>query len=146
MSNVLETRWNDIGDKLVALAESVPEESYDYRPVPEVRTFAEQLRHVAFWNEYLRDTLRGDDADGAANELPAREYPTRAEILPALRESFAGVGAELANGGKKRGAIAGEKWLDLAVSYVDHAAEHYGQLVVYARLCGVVPPASLAGV
>lgn len=146
MSNVLETRWTDIGEKLVALAESVPEESYAYRPVPEVRSFAEQLRHVAFWNDYLRDTLRGEDADGAANELSPTDYPGRAEILPALRESFDGVRAELAKGSGKRGAGADDKWLDLAVSYVDHAAEHYGQLVVYARLCGVIPPASLAGV
>lgn len=146
MSNVLETRWSDIGDKLVALAESVPEESYDYRPVPEVRSFAEQLRHVAYWNDYLRDTLRGDDADGTANELPPTEYPGRAEILPALRESFAGVRAELAKEDGKRAAGTADKRLDLAVSYIDHAAEHYGQLVVYARLCGVIPPASLAGV
>ena len=146
MSNVLETRWTDIGEKLVALADSVPEESYDYRPVPEVRSFAEQLRHVAFWNDYLRDTMRGADADGAANELSPTDYPGRTEILPALRESFEGVRRELAKGNGKRGAGADEKWLDLAVSYVDHAAEHYGQLVVYARLCGVIPPASLAGV
>jgi hypothetical protein len=146
MSNVLETRWTDIGDKLVALAESVPEESYDYRPVPEVRTFAEQLRHVAFWNDYLRDTLRGDDANGEANEISADDYPTRAEIVPALRESFAGVRAELAKGNGKGGARADERKLDLAVSYIDHAGEHYGQLVVYARLCGVIPPASLASV
>ena len=146
MSRVLETRWTDVGDRLVALAESVPEESYDYRPVPEVRSFAEQLRHVAFWNDYLRDTLRGDDADGAANEISPTDYPGRKEILPALRESFYGVRAELARGNGKGGAGADEKRLDLTVSYVDHAAEHYGQLVVYARLCGVIPPASLAGV
>jgi hypothetical protein len=146
MSNVLETRWTDIGDKLAALAEAVPEESYGYRPVPEVRSFAEQLRHVAFWNDYLRDTLRGDDADGAANEISPTEYPRRSEILPALRESLEGVRAELAKGNGKRGASADERKLDLAVSYIDHVGEHYGQLVVYARLCGVTPPASLAGV
>ena len=146
MSKVLETRWTDIGDKLVALAESVPEESYEYRPVPEVRSFADQLRHVAFWNEYLRDTLRGDDADGTANEISPKAFPGRTEILPALRESFERVRAELAKGSGKRGASTDEERLDLAVSYVDHAAEHYGQLVVYARLCGVIPPASLAGV
>jgi hypothetical protein len=147
MSNVLETRWNDVGDKLVALAESVPAESYDYRPLPEVRTFAEQLRHVAFWNDYLRDTLRGDVANGDANELSANEYPTKARILPALRDSFGGVRTELARGNPDSSASARkDERLNLAVSYIDHVAEHYGQLVVYARLCGVVPPASLATV
>ncbi len=146
MSNVLETRWTDIGDKIVALAESVPEESYDYRPVPEVRTFAEQLRHVAFWNDYLRDTLRGDSPNGEANELSPVEYPGRTEILPALRESLEGVRAELVRAKGKRFADTDEKRLDLVVGYIDHVSEHYGQLVVYARLCGVIPPASLAGV
>jgi hypothetical protein len=146
MSNVLETRWSDIGGKLVSLAESVPEESYDYRPVPEIRTFAEQLRHVAFWNDYLRDTLRGDAADGAANEISPADYPGKTEILPALRESFEAVRAELAKGSGKSGSSAADGRLDQAVSYIDHVAEHYGQLVVYARLSGVIPPASLAGV
>ncbi|HEU4586940.1 MAG TPA: DinB family protein [Gemmatimonadaceae bacterium] len=146
MRNVLETRWSDIGDKLVALAESVPEESYDYRPVPEIRTFAEQLRHVAYWNDYLRDTLRGDDADGTANEISPADYPGKAEILPALRESFEGVRAEFSRGDGKSGSSATGKRLDQAVSYIDHVAEHYGQLVVYARLSGVIPPASLAEV
>lgn len=146
MSNVLETRWSDIGDKLVALAESVPEESYDYRPVPEVRSFAGQLRHVAFWNDYLRDTLRGDDADGDANEISPKEYPGKTEIIPALRESFAEVRAELAKKNGKRSAATDEQRLDSVVSYIDHVAEHYGQAVVYARLCGVVPPTSLAAV
>jgi uncharacterized damage-inducible protein DinB len=146
MSNVLEARWTDIGDKIVALAESVPEESYDYRPVPEVRTFAEQLRHVAFWNDYLRDTLRGDSPNGEANELSPAEYPGRTEILRAMRESLEGVRAELVRAKGKRLADMDEKRLDLVVGYIDHVSEHYGQLVVYARLCGVIPPASLAGV
>ena len=146
MSNVLATRWSDIGERITGLAESIPEESYDYRPVPEVRSVAEQLRHVAFWNDYLRDTLRGDDANGDANELPADDYPTRTEIIPALRASFAGVRSELTNGDGEGGGRTSAKELDLAVSYIEHVGEHYGQLVVYARLCGVIPPAPLAGV
>lgn len=144
MREVLITRWNDIGSRLVGLAESFPEESYDFRPVPEVRSFADQLRHVAFWNDYLRDSLRGADPDGAANELSADEYPTRARILPVLRESFDNVHAELssANGD----SMIGSKELDMVVGYIEHAGEHYGQLVVYSRLCGVIPPASLAEV
>lgn len=144
MRDVLITRWSDIGSRIVGLAESLPEESYDFRPVPEVRSSAEQLRHVAFWNDYLRDILRGAEADGAANELPADAYPTRTEILPALRESFDGVRAEIE--ARKWKGDAGSKELDMVVSYIEHAGEHYGQLVVHARLCGVVPPASLAGV
>jgi uncharacterized damage-inducible protein DinB len=144
MREVLITRWNDTGSRVVGLAESFPEESYGFRPTPEVRSFAEQLRHVAFWNDYLRDSLRGANPDGAANELSADEYPTRAKILRALRESFDEVHAELASASGD--AAIGSKELDMLVGYIEHAGEHYGQLVVYARLCGVTPPASLAGV
>ena len=144
MHEVLATRWSDIGSRMIGLAEAFPEESYDFRPVLEVRSFADQLRHVAFWNDYLRDTLQGAEADGATNELPADEYPTRAEILPALRESFDEVRAGITS--TNRDGALDEKELDMVVSYIEHAGEHYGQLVVYARLCGVIPPASLAGV
>lgn len=144
MREVLATRWNDIGSRIIGLAESFPEESYDFRPVPEVRSFADQLRHVAFWNDYVRDTLRGAEADGEANELPAEAYPTRTEIVPALRESFDEVRAEIMS--TKRSGAPDEGELDMLVSYTEHAGEHYGQLVVYARLCGVIPPASLAEV
>lgn len=144
MRDVLATRWSDIGKRIIGLAESFPEDGYDFRPVPEVRSFADQLRHVAFWNEYLRDTVRGEEADGEANELPAEMYRTKTEILPALRQSFDEVREELTRA--SRNVLDDSKELDQVVSYIEHAGEHYGQLVVYARLCGVIPPASLAGV
>jgi len=134
----LAARWAEVGEKVVRLAEAVPEGAYERRPAPDVRTFDEQLRHLAFWNVYARDTLRGGSPDGDANELPRSAYPTRDAVLGALRESFADVGTELA----RLDADAGAGDVDTAVSFLEHAGEHYGQLVVYARLAGVVPPAS----
>ena len=139
MRDMLAARWAEIGDKVVQLAEAVPERAYDRRPVAGVRSFAEQLRHVAFWNLYARDTLRGGSPDGEANELPPDVYATKARIVDALRDSFADVGAEIA----RRDADLGPTDLETVVSYLGHAAEHYGQLAVYARLAGVVPPASV---
>ena len=138
MRDSLMARWSEVGDKLVQLAEEFPAERYDYRPVPEVRSFAEQLRHLAFWNLYVVKTLRREEADGEANELPATTHPTRAEIVPALRESHTAVRTEY----ERAGAERSEADTDLIVSFLEHAAEHYGQLVVYFRLNGLVPPAS----
>jgi hypothetical protein len=87
MRDSLMTRWSEVGDKLVQLAEEFPAERYDFRPVPEVRSFAEQLRHLAFWNLYVAQKLRREEAHGDANELPATTHPSRAEIVPTLRES-----------------------------------------------------------
>ena len=138
MRDILVTRWSEIGDKMVKLAEAFPEDRYDAHPVPEVRSFADQLRHVAFWNRYVQKTLRREEADGQPNELPRASYPTKTKIVKILRTTFDDVAAELgAMNGK-----ANTTDVDTMVSFIEHSGEHYGQLVMYARLNGVVPPAS----
>ena len=138
--DVLATRWSEIGDKMVKLAEEFPEDRYDARPVPEIRSFADQLRHVAFWNRHVQKTLRREEADGDANELPRATYPTKAKIVKVLRSSFDDVAREIRST-RSNGNSAD---VDTMVSFIEHGGEHYGQLVVYARLNGIVPPASRA--
>ena len=140
MRDVLVTRWSEIGDKMVKLAEEFPEDRYDAHPVADIRSFADQLRHVAFWNRYVQKTLRREEADGQANELSPTSYATKAKILKVLRSTFDDVGKELA--GMNGSATKADA--DTMVSFIEHGGEHYGQLVVYARLAGVVPPASRA--
>ena len=89
MRDVLVACWDEVGDKVVRLAEAVPEAAYDARPASGARSFAEQLRHLAFWNVYARDVLRGAAPDGTANELPSAAYPDKAAVVGAVRESFA---------------------------------------------------------
>ena len=140
MRDVLVTRWSEIGDKMVKLAEEFPEDRYNARPASDVRSFAEQLRHVAFWNRYVQKTLRREEADGQANELPQASYPTKSKIVRVLRSTFDDVAKEFrAMNGKANSTDE-----DTMVSFIEHGGEHYGQLVVYARLNGVVPPASRA--
>ena len=140
MREVLLTRWSEIGDKIVKLAEEFPESKYDARPVAEVRSFADQLRHVAFWNKYVQKTLRREEADGQANELPRATYPTKAKVVKALRTSFDEVAREF---GAMNGNASSTD-ADTMVSFIEHGGEHYGQLVMYARINGVIPPASQA--
>jgi uncharacterized damage-inducible protein DinB len=140
MNDLLLNRWTEIGDKMTKLAEEFPEDRYDARPVADVRSFAEQLRHVAFWNRYVQKTLRREEADGQANELPASSYPSKSKIVKVLRSTFADVAKEF---GAMNGS-AGTADADTMISFIEHSGEHYGQLVMYARLNGVVPPASRA--
>jgi len=140
MRDVLVTRWSEIGDKIVKLAEEFPEDSYDARPVPEIRSFADQLRHVAFWNRYVQKTLRREEADGQANELPRASYATKAKIVKVLRSTFDDVTKEFSG----MNGSASKADADTMVSFIEHGGEHYGQLVLYARLAGIVPPASRA--
>lgn len=138
LRDVLLTQWTDIGEKVIKLAEEFPAEKYDFRPVPEVRTFADQMRHVAFWNQFVQKTARGEKVDASLNELPKAEYPTKAKIVEALKRSFADATAEL----KKESATPTAKRAGLWVTFTEHSGEHYGQLVIYYRLNGIVPPAS----
>jgi len=105
-----------------------------------VRAFGDQLRHVAFWNAYVGKTLRREEADGSANELPRDEFASKEAVVRALRGSFDEVGTALAQGE----ATPETADLDSLVSFIEHGGEHYGQLVVYYRLAGLVPPASRA--
>jgi uncharacterized damage-inducible protein DinB len=140
MRDILVTRWSEIGDKMIKLAEEFPEDRYDARPVAEVRSFADQLRHVAFWNRYVQKTLRREEADGSPNELPKASYPTKGKIVKALRASFDDVAKEFA----AMNGSASKTDADTLVSFIEHGGEHYGQLVLYTRLAGLVPPASQA--
>jgi len=138
VSIMLIGRWEQAGAKLLALATEFPEEKYETAPVPGVRTFGDVLRHVAFWNLYVADAARGNKTDETANELSRAQYATKASIITALTMSNSKAIAAL----REHEAGLDPDRAALAESFIEHICEHYGQLVVYARWAGVVPPAS----
>jgi uncharacterized damage-inducible protein DinB len=138
MRDMLLARWSEIGDKIVTLAEEFPEDRYETAPAAGTRSFGDQLRHVAFWNQYVHSTIGGEDADGQANELPRARYPTKDAIVGVLRRSFDDVKGAVA---RANGSL-GDSHVDTLVAFIEHNGEHYGQLAVYYRLNGMVPPAS----
>jgi hypothetical protein len=138
LRDVLLAQWTDIGEKIIKMAEEFPAEKYEFRATKDVRTFADVMRHVAFWNLYVQKTARSEKIDPQQNELPKAEYPTKDKIVAALKQTFADATAEL----KKAQPTPSAKFANLWVSFTEHSGEHYGQLVVYYRLNGLVPPAS----
>ena len=138
LTTVLTGRWEHACRKVAELAEVIPADEFDSRPLEGIRTFGEVLRHLAFWNQYVADTLNGKQAEDAANELPAAEYSTKARILEAFQRTAADVSQVLRQYGRQLDSKAAE----LIMTFVEHTSEHYGQLVVYARLMGILPPAS----
>jgi uncharacterized damage-inducible protein DinB len=137
-SNKLIGRWEQVGEKLATLAEEVPESDFDCQPADALRTFADVLRHVAFWNRYVEDRARGRKGDDAGNELPKEEYSSKKQILDALRRSTADATGAL----KHNKSGLNPELAEMLMTFIEHNCEHYGQLVVYARLNGIVPPAS----
>jgi uncharacterized damage-inducible protein DinB len=145
---VLEA-WNDIGRKLIAMAEDFPEDKYDFKPVPAERSFAEQLLHAANANYFFINPAMG--LKPPAEEDPKRSaYSTKAAVVAFVKRSFADGAAAI----QKKGdqglsdlivdpfANQQTRVSDMAWGLLEHSGEHYGQLVVYYRVAGLVPPES----
>jgi uncharacterized damage-inducible protein DinB len=141
--------WNDIGRKLIAMAEDFPEDKYDFKPAPSQRSFAEQLLHAAGANYFFTNLALGQKPP--AEEDPKRDqYKTKADVVAFVKKSFAdGAAAIQAKGDKGMTDLVTDpdsnqqvRVSDLAYSFVEHSGEHYGQLAVYYRVAGLVPPES----
>jgi uncharacterized damage-inducible protein DinB len=135
---LLAERWEQTSAKLAELAESIPAEKFEIEPIDGIRTCAGVLRHVAFWNRYVADSIVGKPANDEANELPAAEYANKESILKEVRRSSKDVASVL----RHHRTTFGPKTAELMITFIEHTSEHYGQLAVYARLMGFVPPAS----
>jgi hypothetical protein len=138
LTDVLHGQWLDLGRKVAQLGEALPVSAWKKAPVDGVRTPLDVFRHLVFWNRWLAANARGGDPDGAANEIPKGEAPGRTEALAGFVKSVGDAADALAG----RGAKLDAETAGLYASFLGHTSEHYGQLVVYARLAGVVPPAS----
>jgi uncharacterized damage-inducible protein DinB len=141
--------WNDIGRKLIAMAEDFPEEKYDFKPTPAQRSFAEQLLHAAGANYYFTNVARGQKAP--AEDYPKRsDFKTKADVVAFVKKSFAdGAAAIKEKGDSGMPQIVTDndnhyqaRVVDLAYGLIEHDGEHYGQLVGYYRSSGLVPPES----
>jgi hypothetical protein len=138
VSDKLIARWEEVCRKLSTLAEEIPANKFEYRPTEGVRTFDEVLRHVAFWNGYVGDLALGKKGDGTGNELPKDSFSTKAQVVEALKKSAARTLEAL----KRNSSGLSIEATETVVTFIEHNSEHYGQLVVYARMNGILPPAS----
>jgi uncharacterized damage-inducible protein DinB len=148
-SQALLDAWNDVGRKLIAMAEDFPADKYDFKPVAAQRSFAEQLLHAAGANYFFTNPATG--LKPPAEEDPKRDqYKTKADVVAFVKKAFADGAAAI----KQKGdtglsdlvvdpfANQQVRVSDMAWGLVEHSGEHYGQLVVYYRVAGLVPPES----
>src|SRR5262249_39035999 len=86
-SQALLDAWNDVGRKLVAMAEDFPEDKYDFKPTPAQRSFAEQLLHAAGANYFFTNPAMGKQPP--AGEDPKRgDFKNKAAIVAFVKKSF----------------------------------------------------------
>jgi uncharacterized damage-inducible protein DinB len=128
----LARSWNSVHKKLIDMAEDFPEDKYDYKAHPDVRSFGEELMHVATVCALIAERAQNPEVkfgDVAKNF----QYTSKADTVAKLKKSVEDVSA----------VVEGEDNLRLIFA-LEHAGEHYGKLVVYYRVNGLVPPATRA--
>jgi uncharacterized damage-inducible protein DinB len=145
--------WQMIQKSFVSAAEAMPEDKWSFAPregaFQGVRTFAEQVKHVACANYAFFMEIEKKPPPDACEKGGPNPARTKAELIKYLSDSFAyaaGVIAQMtpqnaldAAGGRYGGQSTR---LGLTTLAVWHASDHYGQIVVYLRMNGIVPPAS----
>ena len=158
IGSVMDREISTVEKQILDVAEAMPEDKYNFSPeslkIPGsdykgVRTFAVQLKHVASSNYFIWSPLTGDKLPEGLNDGNGPEnVKTKAEIIKFLKDSFA-------LGHKAAATLTVENMLQnperskstrlrLAAFGVSHASDHYGQMVEYLRMNGIVPPASRA--
>lgn len=141
----LRSLWVQITDYILRSAEQMPEENYSYRPTEEVRSFGEMIAHVA-GAQYTICAAALADPPREEDEIE-RTRTTKAELIEALRASTEY--CERAYG-QSDSELEGTTTLfdrDRTRRYAitlntTHNAQHYGNLVTYLRINGMVPPSS----
>jgi uncharacterized damage-inducible protein DinB len=150
-------QWNEIGRKLIAMAEDFPPDKYDFKPAAGAGSFAQRMIHAAAANYYFTNLALGQKPP-AEEEPPLKQFADRAALVAYVKKSFADGAAAIQSKGDK-GILesvvdpfaqdnpnqAGKsqiRLIDLAHSLNEHSGEVYGQLTVYYRVAGMIPPES----
>jgi hypothetical protein len=154
IASALDKNYARLELQLLQVAEEMPADEYSFKPSPDVRTFGEQLRHIGavHWvvgAGLLQEKPPVDVGDGDSGPV---SMTAKAEVLKYVVESFRYIRRAI-------GTINNDNTLELIphpydpqntkierllliVAYATHGWEHYGQMVVYERMNGIVPPPS----
>jgi uncharacterized damage-inducible protein DinB len=134
--------------EFVGAADAMPENKYNFAPTTGefkgVRTFGQQVKHVAQANYYFFAGANATDADIKAKSDAIDKLTSKADIMQALKDSFAAAHADVDGITRENAFIttAHGTRAGMAAFGIAHFMDHYGQMVEYLRMNGIVPPAS----
>jgi uncharacterized damage-inducible protein DinB len=158
IASVMEIQMKIVESHFVPAAEAMPEDKYSFAPTSGeykgVRTFAQEVKHVATANLVFYSAILGQDPPAGVTLAGTTNGPddiqTKEQILKYLRDSFA-LGHQAFATLTARNAVTPlvkppipsmNTRLALANFSCAHASDHYGQMAEYLRMNGIVPPAS----
>lgn len=144
-------KWTE--DQFYAAAEAMPDSKYGYVPTAgnfkDARSFAEQVKHVACGNFAFFNEIEGKTPPEHCEKGGPNPAKTKAELLKYLKDSFdyGDKVLQTINAKNSLDRVEGQyaapnTKLGVAVAAVWHVADHYGQIVEYLRMNGIVPPAT----
>ncbi len=142
--------WDRIKEQIIAAADAMPEDKWDFKPTPAQQSFGERVMHIVQTDNRLLGTLGGKTPAPMVNA----QAKTKAEVMAALRQNYDYGTALLKEFNDQQLAervqslpFLGATTSRNRVIYFDigHTQDIYGQMVVYLRLSGVTPPASRRG-
>jgi uncharacterized damage-inducible protein DinB len=156
IASAVDSEISNIERQIIDVAEAMPEDKYNFSPeslnIPGsdfkgVRRFAVQVKHVAASNYFIWSHLTGDKLpEGLKDGNGPENLKTKAEIIKFLQDSFAlghkAVTTLTTENMLQSAEGSKSSRLHLATFGVAHASNHYGQMVEYLRMNGIVPPAS----
>lgn len=144
-TTMVNDSWNALKKNLSASAAKMSEADYAFKPTPDVRSFGQIVGHLANDHYLICSGARGEKNP---SETDYEKTMSKAALVDALDKSIAycdsvfaamtdAIGAETVD-------LFGQKFLKLGALQVNvaHSSEHYGNIVTYMRLRGVVPPSS----
>ena len=136
---IVRGHFLSINRKILDMAKDFPEDKYDFRLRPEMRSFREIIVHIAGGNIYAAKAGRGENVGWDNNlELDPRNYKSKADVVAMFEKTVNDANAALQVLSDSSFVKTVDPWVDVA----EHSAEHYGLLVAYYRANGIVPPAS----
>jgi len=149
-SDEMLERWNDIGNKLIAMAQDFPEDKYDFKLQKDERSFAQNLLHAAALDYVLIRRISASNVgpDFGEGDNPSRDvFKTRSDVVKFVQEAVAD-GAQVIQRQGDAGLDNTSKFFGNRLAHnssiwtfaIEHSGEHYGQLVVYYRANNLVPP------
>jgi hypothetical protein len=148
----LDVWVSNIEKELVPAADAMPEDKYAFAPTngefEGVRTFAEQIKHLAATQYILASAVLGEKPPhGERDETAPDSVKTKAEIMEYLKGSFvylhrAAAAINEQNESETIKSMSNRTRPGLMVDALAHSSNHYGQMVEYLRMNGIIPPAS----
>jgi hypothetical protein len=155
VGQVLDRSLTNVEGEFVPAAEAMPEDKYSFAPTTGefkgVRTFAQQVKHVAAVNYMLGAGILGEKSPvDTGGENGPDSVKSKADIIKYLKDSFAYLhkatlsinDKNLITPTKNPFGEGTATRLGLATGAAGHCFDHYGQMVEYLRLNGIIPPAS----